>query len=63
MSIKRPVDDLQSGVIVSVDLIAGKDAVDKEEYEEEVAAARVVYPAAHTASAMTLSEMFPGYTP
>jgi hypothetical protein len=63
MSIKRDPDELPGGVVVSVDLLAGKDAVDHEEYEEEVDADRVVYPAVHTTNAMTLSEMFPGYTP
>lgn len=63
MSIVRDADDLPGGVLVNADRIAGEDVVDHDEYEEMVDDADVVYPAAHTAEAMTLGDVHPGYDP
>ena len=64
MTIKRDPEELPSGVIVNVLNDAGVTVdADKEELEEMTRLKKISYPSSHTANAMTLADVHPGYVP
>jgi len=63
MTIKRDAEDLEAGVVIKAERLAGDDLVDADELEEMEDDKDIVYPSGHTDNAMTLNGVFPDYDP
>jgi hypothetical protein len=62
--IKRPPEDLQSGVLVVVtDDENDRIVVDAEEYQELYKAQEISFPTTNDQIGQVLDEVFPGYVP